>query len=274
MFYEYAFTPDVFEPEVLRDPGLFIIIDQLLAGILENGMIADLNKDRLFRHVAGRLRQADLDTDVKARIEARLECLHDRHRLVRHPKSNGDPPASVDDWLSLALQSHSRTPFDAMFLGETLLRRSENMLRRCGLTDATVVELSRALESISWAGRQRTERLRMIESEFRRVLSPVLRHARSVSLVDRFLSPGKPRFWKTIRLVAELTGSRGHGQQLEARIHIHAGDPYPESPSDRLDRWEQQLSGLNADVGAKHSYVVHLWGRCRTAAVTCTIAMC
>jgi hypothetical protein len=164
----------------------------------------------------------------------------------------GDP-TSHNEWLDLALESHRRIAFHGIVLSQTLLET-------CGHNDNAFMELSTALDSPQWHNRRRSVTLTKCEADYRVALAPILRHARSVSLIDPYMSCHNSRFFDTVRMCLDLTGQRGH-TPLPARIHIHAGNPQedrdrPESVSDRLAAWERYLRPLQHP----HRITVFLWG--------------
>jgi len=55
LFYEYAITPEVFDPSFLERNGATpMILTQLLRGICDNGMISDLHKSKWSKDIARR----------------------------------------------------------------------------------------------------------------------------------------------------------------------------------------------------------------------------
>ena len=86
VLYEFAMTPDLFDASVANSDGsASIILVELLRGIAENGLLANLHKDRWLRHVTEK-RATTLSPALKDKVLTCLSVLHDRHRLVRHPK--------------------------------------------------------------------------------------------------------------------------------------------------------------------------------------------
>lgn len=252
MLYEFAITPDVFRPDVVNaDPVLGLTLVQLLRGLCDNGLVANLHKDRWIRHIMNN-NVATLSPALRDTIITCLNVLHDRHRLVRHPRRLQGDPASDHEWLDLALESHRRIAFYGIVLSQLLLKT-------CGHTDGAFIELSTALDAPQWCNRRRSRSLTKCEADYRIALAPFLRHARSVLLIDPYMSCHESRYFDTIRLCLELTGQRGYDPQ-PARIHIHAGDPqadyaHQELVPDRLFAWEHKLRSLRP----LHRITVFLW---------------
>lgn len=256
MLYEFAMTPDVFDTTVVdADPTLGVILVQLLRGMCDNGLIANLHRDRWVRHVMEQ-RLTRLSSSLRDKVISCLNTLHDRHRLVRHPRRMQGDPTADSEWLDLALESHRRVPFHGIILTNTLLGE-------CGYMDSTFTALSGALDAPQWQSRRRSVTLTKCDADYRVALAPILRHAKTLSLVDPYMSCHDSRFVNTVKICVELLGQRGHAV-LPGRIHIHAGDPETdnyrqESVADRLIAWEQYLRPL-IDTQHPHRFKVFLWG--------------
>ena len=106
LFYEYAITPDVFDARYISgDQRLEVILPVLLKGIIENGMIANLNKDGWIKQLRGNRLPAVTPVKLKDQLLSLLSILDDRHRLVRHPKSPFGDPDNDSKWFAIALES-------------------------------------------------------------------------------------------------------------------------------------------------------------------------
>jgi len=165
----------------------------------------------------------------------------------------GDPTSDLD-WLNLALDSHQRIPLHAILLTQTLIDSSDH---KC---DA-FVEFLGALDSSQWDVRRRRDlTLTKSNSDYRLHLAPILRHARSLSLIDPWLNSHESRYSSTIAICSNLMGQRGYARP-QGRIHIHAefGKQKPEGRplGDYLTAWEQKLRSLVASDG--HRFKVFLW---------------
>jgi len=261
LLYEFAMTPDLFDPLVVGlNPRLEIILVELLRGMCDNGLVANLHNEGWHKHVISRLR--GLSPELQHQVIECFNTLYDRNRLVAHPARNGGDPADDHDWLELALVSHRRIPFHSIFLSQGLL----DLRLQCDPTfqEAACIEFSCALNSPLWRGRSQTLPLTQSLADYRRALTPILRHARALTLVDPYLTPHERRFYGTVELCAQLLGQRGF-ETRAGRIHIHAGDPTArtarnqEPVRDRLAAWASRLQPLVRRF--RHRFKVFLWGR-------------
>ena len=252
MLYEYAITPDLFDSKILNSndaSGRNLV--EILHGIAQFGLLANLHKDRWILHVEERLNS--LSPTLKQNVQNCLSLLKDRHRLVRHPKCTTGEPNTDEDWLNLALVSHDRIPFQAIFLSQELINNSK---RQC----SEFVEICGSLESSRWNDcREKTViRLTKSISDYRSNLAPVLRHAKSLALIDPWLNCQQSRFFDTISICSNLLGQRGHNR-LPGRIDIHAEakNQTPKNPDACLVDWERKLRSLVSND--KHRFRVFLW---------------
>ncbi len=250
-------TPNLFDASVIEpDPRASVILVEILKGIAENGLLANLHKDRWLRHVREH-RVSTLPTSLRDRILTILNLLHDRHRLVRHPKRQVGDPATDFDWLQLALDSHHRIPFQGILL-------SQDLIDGCGHNCDAFVEFLGALDSQRWdTRRSRTLTLKKCEADYRGALAPLVRHAKVVQLVDPYLNAYETRYFKTVDICSELMGQRVQ-ERLTGRIDIHAEakrqKPDGHTVEQHLDAWEDKLRPLVARD--HHRLRIHLW-ECR-----------
>ncbi len=254
MLYEFAMTPDLFDASVANsDSSAGIILVELLRGIAENGLLANLHKDRWLRHVTEQ-RVTTLSPALKDKVLTCLSVLHDRHRLVRHPKCVAGDPDTDQDWLKLAFDSHDRIPFHAIVLSQALIDG-------CGRECDALVEFFGSLDSAQWNRRRnRTLSLTKSVADYRTALAPILRHAKSLALIDPWLNSHESRYFDTVTICSNVLGQRGHAR-LQGRIDIHAelGKQKPDGGTVEkyLDAWEQKLRPLIAADG--HRFRVFLW---------------
>lgn len=251
MLYEYAMTPDLFDSAFLdTNDSHEIILVEVLRGLAQFGILANLNKDGWIRHVREKVNT--LSPATKDKVLSCLSVLHDRKRLVRHPKSMTGNPNSDIDWLNLALVSHDRIPFHAIILSQTLMDK-------CNCERSEFVEFSTSLDSTLWNEcRRRTLTLNKSRADYRSNLAPVLRYARKLALVDPYLKC-VTRYIDTIKICSSLLGDRGH-IRLSGQIEVHAlkdqQNPHP-CIDDCLAEWERNLRSLADNDG--HKFKVFLW---------------
>jgi len=254
VLYEFAMTPELFDASVVNtDSKAETILVELLRGVAENGLLANLHKGRWLRHVTDK-RATTLSPALRDKVFACLSVLYDRHRLVRHPKCMAGDPSTDMDWLNLALKSHGRIRFHAIVL-------SQPMIDSCAQECDDFVEFFGSLDSKQWENR-RKKSLTLTKSKagYRQALAPILRYAKSLSLIDPYMNSHNSRYFDTVTICSNVMGQRGFSR-LQGRIHIHAEadkqKPYGKSLAYYLDAWEQKLRPLVTKDG--HRFKVFLW---------------
>lgn len=262
MIKQYAITPDAFEAGVLKEmfpPGVVLL--QLLRGICNHGLLANLHGADWMREVVRQKRDPSMPPDVWSKVESCLNQLYDMNRLVIHPKTH-EVDGDVDfQWLKRArdCQTASTEPcFDVVFASDVVLGCSD-------IHEETFVALSQALDCPQWESRKQSGTLLKTESALRQVLKPFLRYARQVVLIDPYMTCRLDRFFNTVEHCADLLG-KSHGTQVPGRIVIHAGDPavfgqedLRESAEERLNRWGEAAQPVVRQWG--HSIQVSLWAK-------------
>jgi hypothetical protein len=242
LFYEYAITPDVFHGDYINsDVRLEIILSELLKGIRDNGMIANLNKDGWMKLLERDRLKTILPLIFKDKLIRYLNTLRDRNRLVRHPKATHENPSTDLEWLQIALESHGQIKFDGIIA-------PSHLLSICETSCSEFIDAVKVLDSPHWSSRRKTLTLSASEPYYRPVLDPVLRHARKLIIVDPFFSPHVAKFTDFLKICAEQMGRRGQSVR-KGQIIIHAGNPekpgvYSESVDKRLDEWEAKIKSM------------------------------
>ncbi len=253
MLYEFAMTPDLFDSAFLdhTDEGGIILVE-ILQGLTEFGLLANLHKDRWIRHVEERANS--LSPALKPKVLSCLSVLADRHRLVRHPKCTSGHPNSDEDWLNLALDSHDKVPFHAIILSQALMDG-------CDSECSEFVEYFESLYSSQWSDcKKRTLMLTKSPTDYFSNLTPILRYARSLALVDPYLNPEESRYFNTIEICSKLLSNRRGYDRLPGRIDIHADAKHHtrnRSIDNCLSEWENKLRKLVDEDN--HKFRIFLW---------------
>ncbi len=254
MLFEYAMTPDLYDSKVHDNiMGADIILTQLLRGIAENGLLANLHKDRFLKHIFDD-RLTTVSQKTRDKIITCLNLLDTRNRVIRHPASVIREPKTDLDWLHIALESQARNPFQAIFL-------SEEVKKDHGSTCDSFVDFESALDSPRWLdGGSRTVVVQKTPTEFGIKLNPLLKYARSIQLIDPFFNYDESRYFDMIDLVSSATGNRGYGR-MAGRIYVHAElkhqKPIRLNKDDYLAGWNRKLQPLIQRDN--HRFSIYLW---------------
>lgn len=248
--------PDVFSASVNeRNPVLEVILEEFLQGVLQSGLIASLDEDQWRPNVLQQVQQLP-EGRHRQRVIALLAQLQKDGRLVRHHKCDAGTPRNPNEWRALALESHRIIPFDGIVCSHNLMQQANS--------SENLIELSQILTASLWLKRRRTLSLVQREQDYEKALAPLLRHARELHLVDPYMSPIAKNL-ATVKLCVQAMSNRAQGH-ARGNIYIHecnygirdGGALIEEEPSQRFDRWEQQLRQiLNSPV--PHAIQVLIW---------------
>lgn len=260
MLYHFAITPDAFEPSAIpQNSREAMILVELLRGIADNGLLANLHAGAWHRTVKGHYDVDAVAPDLRDKLRTCLNLIHDRRRLIRHPAGTERPEDDDFRWLHWALERHradAAYPFKGVVATGAYVELS-------GIQDAVLMPLQRILDHSCWQHRPKSIRLPKTEVQLKSALIPLLRYAERVTLIDPYMTCRKERFFNTVQHCAALLGKHD-GQQQRGLIQIHAGDPFAdgddthkERANDRLDRWEQELKPVITHW--KHKVEVTLW---------------
>ncbi len=250
MLYEIAITPDVFDSHVVGVEKVGLILSLMLQ-LGENGVIANLHTGRWIGQVYHRVQT--LPQYLKSDIIDCLETLDGRHRLIRHQKRKDGDPKNDQEWLDLALDSHRKASFHKIILTEYLAQILKEK-------DSVLLESTRVSDVVRELLEFRSVSITKSEKDYREKLTPVLRYAKKLYLVDPYLSCIE-RYFEIIKLCLKLMSLKGDPNVMKT-IEIHAGDPTKprygkESVADRLDRWKQKI--VSIPCIARFSFKVCLW---------------
>lgn len=260
MFYEYAITPEVFDPEYLAaDAARGVILTQLLRGLCDNGMIADLHKGAWGRKIREKI-SALSEAQTRADLQTLLSILKDRNRVVRHPKAAQDPKTDLD-WLGLACEANGRAALDAIILSCGLHATSA----RC---DDVLSPFDTVLAAPHWQRRRHSITIKQCEADYCALLSPILRHAKRLYLIDPYLRPDLKRFTDTIILCGKLLGERGGSptNALPGIIEIHTSavcehrDPL-RTVQEEAKQWNHWICNELKAACSRHTVRVSIWAR-------------
>ena len=243
----------------MTPPGIVLV--ELLRGLCDNGLLANLHAGRWMTDVRRHQTHKDLPPNVRDRLESCLSLLHDRNRLVRHPAGSSGLEGDDFRWLKWSLERH-RADGDNPLAG---VISTDDFIELSEISDDALIRLSSALDADCWVNRQRSIRFTKTMSNLQTHITPILRYAQKVTLIDPYMTCHEMRFFDTVQTVADLLGKHD-GQQMPGIVHIHAGDPQAvgpealrESVDDRLNRWETELQPVVSHWG--HTFRVFLWGR-------------
>jgi hypothetical protein len=254
MLYEIAVTPDVFDATLVDDQTTRgFELRELLRELVPGGVIADLDKGYWSKCVQERAN--GWSPALRSALVTHLTELDKMNRLVRHPQRRCGHPDSDDQWLDLALESHHRCAFNWIVTNENMI---ENLRM-----DEDIIDVSSLRNSPEWSERRWSRSVRMCEQEYLVMIRPLLRYAKRLELVDRYLSPRDWRHSRFIELCAMALGQGGNAVH-PPQIHLHTWMEASISEASidaSLTDWMNYLSRIKAKHRVPHLFRVFVWGR-------------
>lgn len=243
MLYEIALLPETFDASFhAEDRGRSVALKEVLRGLASNGLIADLHKSTWRKHI---LKQVEtLPPKVRQDLVKSLDTLHKRNRLVRRP-SSAFAPTCDRDWHQIAATTDNLHAIVVSSLAnDNPNPPSDNMLA-----------LEEVLDSELWTNRPLSLTVAMQAQGYRIALTPLLRYARKLLLIDPYLEASR-NYQPVIELCSELLG-RGRGEPA-GTIHIHAKHHDPKrGTASWFSDWRSLLEPLHTKHG--HRFQVYLY---------------
>lgn len=240
MLYDVALLPQLFDVEFHEaNPARSARLETILREMAENGTLADLNKSACSKEIFKRLEK--LPEPVRIDLTRGLSVLRDRNRLARRPKVATDIDSN-HSWLELALSDDT--------IDDIIVDYAST------IRDSRLSELDRVFDSDAWNERSRTWGFTMDEAGYRKVLTPLLRYATKLVLVDPYLNV-EPSYRLFIKLCAQLLGSRRSNPSGYIEFHSVTQDHHGRGKN--LQQWHAYLAKLKTQWA--HEYKVCLYER-------------
>jgi hypothetical protein len=223
MLYDYGITPGLFDSGILHGSAdVARDLVRVLEGLCENGLVGDVCDGHL-RPMIGRTVTALPPGQLRDELRVCLEVLDKRQRFVVRPYVGPGWPETDVEWLDEVLAAHGQEAFYAIItLGATLGART---CPPCALPIGSV------WQSPLWRDRVTSRRLGREAAVFGSVLRPVLRHARSLMLIDPHIQPTEPRYYRSLQALIRTAYDRPDPTSLKvfeihARAAAHAPSTY------------------------------------------------
>ncbi|MDD3594855.1 hypothetical protein [Sulfuricurvum sp.] len=249
MFLDFAIVPQVFEKAYLEDnPEQLFALTALLRDISQRGMITALNNKDWNKEVLERIKILPKNSFEKMTVI--LNVLKDRHRIVGHPKQENIQYTTEMDWLALAKDLDTKATF------ETII--STQYCESCQQPLQAHEHMSE-LEAGTQVIIQNRENMKI-------QLSPLLRYARKLTLIDPYFNVTQKRFKDSLELMAECLSQRRGERLKESQIIINARfvDEYgAKNYNDRTDtpeydqKWKEIFNNIQQRYG--HKCKLQLW---------------
>jgi hypothetical protein len=150
VLYHFAITPDAFDPAAFPASSREgVILVELLRGIADNGLLANLHGGAWQKTVKGQYDVDTFDPDLRDKLTSCFKVIDSRNRLIRHPAGSARPDTDDFRWLHWAIERHrsdATYPFKGVLATDDYVELSE-------IVDAVLVRLLQALDHPCWQDR-------------------------------------------------------------------------------------------------------------------------
>jgi hypothetical protein len=160
-------------------------------------------------------------------------------------------PTNYSDWVHSAIEEHQRRSLCGIVLTKQLLESFGPL--------EILQDLSSVLDSTAWLERRHSKRVRMALPEYQQEICGLIGYSQTVTLIDPYLNPDRPKFLDVVKLCAAMLGCRRVQNSIK-RVHIHASveSLYPSEIDALIARWRASLQPLVAQDNRLH-FKVSLW---------------
>ncbi len=244
MLYEFAITPEVFDPGVIaKHPHLESSLGVILREICRNGLLANLNRGKWLQLVNGTF-LPKLSFELQSEVREYLEYLDNRKRLVPCPLGIANDPVGPEDWFYAANEINGQVPLHGIIVGKKLFDEHCNPA-------LPLIDASFPTRYDAWKDRATTKSVQTNWQTYKENLEPVLRYASKVTLIDPYLRC-EGKFLNIIQLCCDLLGQRRNRLERGGYIDIHTKN----QDYSRAD-WEAELGRL--DDSHRYEFTVSVW---------------
>lgn len=241
MLYEFALTPDLFDTTTIdNDRANYIILRTILNEISKNGMIANLENDLWLKNVEVRLKA--LNHQSRMNILPIMKTLKDRKRIVTYSSELEREPVNDIEWLKAALKLHPKEAFHGIVMGPNVIEEIK--------PEPFLISFDNILDSNLWNSRRSSFDVIQNQLDYCNYLKPILKHAKSLSIIDPYLST-EQRFFETVKICLLNLSNKNVRINLHAKYKEIPGLSEAQSVARTISNWERKIKslGLSNDLG-------------------------
>ncbi len=197
-----------------------------------------------------------MEPRLQYKIFSIIKLLKDRKRIITYPSELEREPQNDIEWLEIALKTCMSTNFHGLVLGPKVTYERKS-------SETYIVRSDDVLESGLWSSRNRTEVVSQNTTDYKKHLAPIMKHAKSLSIIDPYLST-EQRYIDTVKICLDLLGNNN------VRVHIHCGVREGNGVSSQiastilLDDWVRYFS-TRVPPYTSHRIKVFVWKQIRSS---------
>jgi hypothetical protein len=242
--------PDIFNVDVLQEN--IVVRNNFISFIQEvlvNGIIVDYNSQYI-NYIKEKI--SILKPDLRDKVLRLILELDTRKRLFSLPITQ-EKPSSEEKWVSLILDIEKIRKIYGLV--SSLPEKYASLIKN-------IIDIKCLPESELWMGRRRTLAVQQDENGFRKSITPLLRYARKIQLIDPYFTCHEERYKESMRIIVDIIESSP--LTTTRYIQIHTGDPNRpgddrnrQNINDRKRSWEDFMTSI---CKKKNNYGIYFWG--------------
>ncbi len=206
LFSEYAVTPDVFNLACYNSRDLWEThIRQLQQTFLTEGLVRDLRNGEWQQFLSGNA--------WDRLVRNFLKNLNINGRLVPSNPELSHTPQTDNEWCKEALASHDTTPLNGIIVSDAIERTYRKKSRVSSVNKLLFPNVE------WWSPTDSSLRLKRTITDYKDALKLILRHAKSIMLIDPYIDPEQRNYADFIQLL-EAAGNRPT-QSPQPLVEIH-----------------------------------------------------
>jgi len=246
MLKEICIIPQVFDKTFLNE-DTWKDLKSLLENIENSGYIVGLNnndwKKTIREKINTRVILNNIDEKIVDKFNSILNVLHDRNRIVGHPKGM-IKPTTENDWLKIAYELNDIRSFFAIITTKNTI---ENTISLYDLDDINISEKF---------GLTGTKHFIKTTKELEKVFLPLLAYAKKVTIIDPYFDISTHRYKETLILIAKSYRER-RGKAEKGNIIINCSDKIFENY--KITKWKKFIKQIYQDYG--HLVIINIWDK-------------
>lgn len=249
MLETFAIAPEVFDKSSFEHRASANILINLLEELGQFGLIADLNKSQWKRAVHERVEQ--MPPKYKYSVQALLSGINDR--IIRFPKVSNEQSDNPVFWQQVILNTDREHGLDGIFI-------KHEEVYQAYLSDDRISHYEDSLVNpYLKRSKQNPVQCDMTHDGLTELLSPILKHANFISIIDPYFGKeGKiENTISTLHIVSDLLGKRNE-HPLSGTIEVHT--TYEAFKNLKIDTIKNKLSNHFKKMNSRHELSVFIYG--------------
>jgi hypothetical protein len=256
---EFAITPDVFDVSSYSSEEVAEVrFEQLKDRLIEDSLVRNLRNGAWLNYIVNSMRTFNNQS------KDLIVWLKTHNRLRDCPVQITDFDDSEKAWIEEALASHNSDPLNGIICSSEIAAQFSGNDHISGLKELRAAKW--------WSKKTNSVVLEKNSANYILHLSPILKYANSIMIIDQYLDPLRPQFGSVIDLLKQLKG-----RNPMPPVEIHRVNHISSGPATEIienTKWQndfcRKMKHLVDDFGLEIE--VFLWDRMHDRQIITDIA--